>query len=244
MQPFCKGRFRARLAETDEDLRAAQRLRYRAFRLGRGRGGDPDGLDAEPLDARCRHLLVETQAGLLAGTCRLLLLPDGGGLAQSYAGQFYDLSPLAGYGGKVLEIGRFCTAAGDPEVLRMAWAALTRIVDGESVGMMSGCSSFDGADPLRHGDALALLASRHLGPPHLRPRKGRAEAVAMRPEPHDGRAALAQMPPLLRTYLAMGGWVGDHAVIDRDLDTLHVFTAVEIAAIPPARARLLRADAA
>ena len=48
------------------------------------------------------------------------------------------------------------------------------------------------------------------------------------------------MPPLLRTYLLMGGWVSDHAVVDRDLNTLHVFTALEIRAIPPARARLLR----
>jgi phytoene dehydrogenase-like protein len=55
--------------------------------------------------------------------------------------------------------------------------------------------------------------------------------------------ALRQMPPLLRSYLAMGGWVSDHAVVDRDLGTLHVCTGVEIAAIPPSRARLLRADA-
>ena len=49
------------------------------------------------------------------------------------------------------------------------------------------------------------------------------------------------MPPLLRTYLMMGGWVSDHAVMDRQLGTMHVFTGVEIKAIPPARARALRA---
>ena len=49
------------------------------------------------------------------------------------------------------------------------------------------------------------------------------------------------MPPLLRTYLAMGGWVGRHAVLDRGLGTIHVLTAVETARIPPARARALRA---
>jgi putative hemolysin len=49
------------------------------------------------------------------------------------------------------------------------------------------------------------------------------------------------MPPLLRSYLAMGGWVSDHAVVDRDLGTLHVFTGLEIGAIPAARARQLRA---
>ncbi|MGY6696499.1 MAG: hypothetical protein ACXIUW_10820 [Roseinatronobacter sp.] len=48
------------------------------------------------------------------------------------------------------------------------------------------------------------------------------------------------MPELLRMYLAMGGWVTDHAVCDNDLDTLHVFTAVDVRAIPPARMRVLK----
>jgi putative hemolysin len=56
----------------------------------------------------------------------------------------------------------------------------------------------------------------------------------------DMKQALRRMPPLLRTYLVMGGWVSDHAVIDNDLNTLHVFTGVEIKRMPPKRARLLR----
>jgi putative hemolysin len=52
------------------------------------------------------------------------------------------------------------------------------------------------------------------------------------------------MPPLLRSYLAMGGWVSDHAVIDREMGTMHVFTGLEVRAIPAARKRLLRALAA
>ena len=51
------------------------------------------------------------------------------------------------------------------------------------------------------------------------------------------------MPPLLRSYLAMGGWVSDHAVVDAHLGTLHVFTGLEINVIPPARKKLLRAIA-
>lgn len=242
MQPFCKGRYRARLAETEADLRMAQRLRHQAFRVARGLSDGPEGADVEELDSRCWHLLIEEDARLV-GTCRLLLLRDGSALGSCYAGQFYDLQPLQGYKGKLLEIGRFCMSVGDPDAVRLAWAALTRIVDGDGVGMMFGCSSFDGADPARHGDALAALAARHLGPDTMRPRSKGAEVVPLLALAHDGRRAVEQMPPLLRSYLAMGGWVGDHAVIDRDLDTLHVFTAVEIAAIPPARARLLRADA-
>ncbi len=110
--------------------------------------------------------------------------------------------------------------------------------------MLFGCSSFAGTDPAPHLDAFAHLASRHLAPPLLAPQR-KAEAVdypalVADHTPNPDRA-LASLPPLLRTYLAMGGWVSDHAVIDRDLNTLHVFTGVEIARIPPARARLLRA---
>ena len=57
------------------------------------------------------------------------------------------------------------------------------------------------------------------------------------------KQAMLRMPPLLRTYLLMGGWVSDHAVVDRQMNTLHVFTGLEIGAIPPARKRLLRAVA-
>jgi putative hemolysin len=61
--------------------------------------------------------------------------------------------------------------------------------------------------------------------------------------PLDERKAMQRMPPLLRTYLRMGGWVSDHAVVDCRMNTLHVFTAVEIDAIPPMRKRFLRATA-
>ena len=57
----------------------------------------------------------------------------------------------------------------------------------------------------------------------------------------DAKKANADMPPLLSTYLLMGGWVSDHAVIDRDLNTMHFFTAIDIKAIPQELKRLLRA---
>ena len=58
------------------------------------------------------------------------------------------------------------------------------------------------------------------------------------------RRAMRAMPPLLKSYLMMGGWVSDHAVIDAQMNTIHVFTGVEIDSIPPARKRLLTMAAA
>ena len=48
------------------------------------------------------------------------------------------------------------------------------------------------------------------------------------------------MPPLLKTYLSMGAWVSDHAVIDSNMNTLHLFTGMEISKIPENRKQFLR----
>lgn len=241
-----KGRYTLRLAESAGDLHAAQRLRWLCFVGGRRGTDDPGALDADAHDARCRHMLIEDRAaGVLVATFRLLVLPGGSGIGTSYAAQHYDLSRLAAYDAPMIEVGRFCIhpAHSDPDILRLAWAGLTSVVDRERAGLLFGCSSFMGTDAEGHAEAFAMLGARHLAPRRWLPRVKAPEvfrfARLWRRRP-DARQAMAAMPPLLRSYLMMGGWVSDHAVLDRQLDTMHVFTGLEIAAIPPARARALR----
>ncbi len=240
---LARGRYRARLAETTTDLRATQALRYLVF-VGHG-GARPrtGGLDADSFDERCRHVLIEEVAGGALVGCFRLLPTSGAEITDSYAAQYYDLTRLARFAGPMLEMGRFCIRPDvhDADVLRVAWGAITRCVDANAVGFLFGCASFAGIDPSRYGAAFDLLAARHNAPAKLAPGIGAAQVFRFGAAGViDAAAAMAQMPPLLRTYLTMGGWVSDHAVIDPDMNTLHVFTGVEIAAIPPARARSLR----
>ncbi len=244
MQPLQRGRYLVRQARTAGDLDRAQALRWRAFRAVPERG---DGRDADGFDSICQHMLIEdARSEALVATFRILLLAGGGEIGRSYAAQFYDLVPLAGIQAPMLELGRFCVDPGrhDPDILRLAWAALTAVVDAEGVGLLFGCSSFQGTDAEAYRDAFALLGARHVAPMRWRPRVKAPEAIrfAERPGAHppDPRQALQAMPPLLRSYVAMGGWVSDHAVIDRDLGTLHVFTGLEVGDVPAARARALR----
>ncbi len=72
------GRFRTRYAETGEDVEACQRLRYLAFRAGRGLGGDGDGLDRDAFDPLCRHVMIEeADSGRLVCCFRLLSIESG-----------------------------------------------------------------------------------------------------------------------------------------------------------------------
>lgn len=223
-----------------------QRLRYAAFIAGRGAVDRADGRDSDDFDAKCDHVLIEDIAtGHLVATFRLLSLGSGAEIPESYSAQYYELHALERFQRPMVEMGRFCVAPGvrDPDILRTAWAALAAYVDREGVEMLFGCSSFQGTNADAYSDAFAMLRERHLAPKRWLPRIKAPNvfkfAQKFRRKP-DRMQALKTMPPLLRSYLSMGGWVSDHAVVDRDLGTLHVFTGLEIGAIPPARKRLLR----
>ena len=241
MPLLTKGRYRARLAASAGDIAAAQELRTRAFRT--------TGPDRDAFDDICSHVLVhEARSGALVCCFRMLVLEGGAELSRSYSAQFYDLSGLQGFAGRMVEMGRFCIDPDwhDPDILRVAWGAMTRFVDDNDIAMLFGCSSFAGTETAEYLDAFAMLKHRHLGPKRWLPRVKAPDvfrfAARLRRKP-DAKKAMLRMPPLLRTYLLMGGWVSDHAVVDRQLNTLHVFTGLEIGAIPPARKRLLRAVA-
>ncbi|WP_052248870.1 GNAT family N-acetyltransferase [Leisingera sp. ANG-Vp] len=236
-----KGRYRARLAAGAEDVAAAQRLRGLCF--------GTSGIDQDGFDADCIHVLVEDiRSGALVSCFRLLVLEGGGGLGRSYSAQFYDLTALQAFQGRMAEMGRFCIhpARSDPDILRVAWGGMTAFVDANEVEMLFGCSSFAGTSAEAYLDAFAMLKHRHLAPQRWLPRVKAPNvfrfAARLRRKP-DARKAMLRMPPLLRSYLMMGGWVSDHAVVDTHMNTLHVFTGLEVGAIPASRKRLLRAVA-
>ncbi|MDP5306857.1 GNAT family N-acetyltransferase [Paracoccus spongiarum] len=250
MQPFRRGRYQARLADTPADIRAAQRLRWLCFMAGNGAADDGQQIDRDALDDTCQHMLVEDAAsGHLVCTFRFLRLSGGAEIARSYSAQFYNLAALERFDGPMVEMGRFCIHPDhrDPDIIRTAWAAMTRYVDAAGIEMLFGCSSFIGTEPEDHAEAFAMLKERHLAPRRWWPRVKAPRvfrfARALRLRKPDPKRAMAAMPPLLRSYLAMGGWVSDHAVVDPALRTMHVFTGVEIRAIPAARRRLMRAAA-
>ncbi|WP_380052550.1 GNAT family N-acetyltransferase [Falsihalocynthiibacter sp. SS001] len=240
-----KGRYSVRVAQTDEDLAAAQLLRFRAFV-----DQDPQaaGVDADDFDARCTHIMVEENASGALVCCFRLLDLNSSEIEASYSAQFYELSGLREFDGPMVEMGRFCIdpACQDADILRVAWGAMARYVDERGVKLLFGCSSFKGVEASEYYDAFALLKERHLAPKHWLPKVKApkvfkfAQRLRRKPNPKN---AMRVMPPLLKTYLVMGGWVSDHAVVDHKLNTLHVFTGLEIGAIPPARKRLLRAVA-
>lgn len=233
------GGLEVQFAGTQADFNAIHTLRRACFRRAAGQD------DSDVFDQIFAHLMVrDSTSGDLVASARLhVLAHDTLGPATSYTAQFYDLGPIMAQFHRAVEIGRICLSRNAPpdtaRALLSALAQHCRTLDAQA---LLGCASFHGVDPARHASALDWLRRHHLAPVELRGRRVSARTMDL---PHlpdaAGRDALANMPTLLRLYLGLGGWVSDHAVMDPDLDTLHVLTLVRVDAIPPARRRSLLA---
>jgi len=234
------GHYRARFASSQKDILAAQTLRYQCFNLS-----NKFELDVDDFDTVCQHVLIENlETEKLICCYRILKFDNGENISSSYSSKFYDLKALESYTEPMIEIGRFCidSEANDPSVVLTAWAALAQIVDQNQTELLFGCSSFEGIEKEKYLDSFALLRDRYMAPDHWRPKIKAAQVFYYSKDliyKVDKKKALLNMPPLLKTYLSMGAWVSDHAVVDLNMKTLHLFTGMEVSKIPKSRKNFL-----
>lgn len=229
-----------RLAADHADIEAAQKLRWDVFRSELGaKLANSRALDSDHYDAVCDHLLVEdSRSGRcrVVGTYRLLRQTVAKQLSGFYSAGEFDLTPLAGGTGEMLELGRSCVAAGyrDATTIQLLWRGIANYLEENHISMMFGCGSFHGTDPSQHADALSYLHHHHLAPPALRARAlaDRFIDMAMISRgSYDLRQTLRRLPPLIKAYLRVGAMVGDGAVIDHEFNTTDVFIVMPTRAI-------------
>ncbi|MCE6949580.1 GNAT family N-acetyltransferase [Cereibacter sphaeroides] len=233
-----------RLAASDRDLRAAQRLRYRIFVEELGGNGDlvdhSARLERDEFDAHCDHLLLidrRRSAEALddvVGVYRLMPGDRAERLGRFYCDTEYDLDPLRRSGRRLLELGRSCVHEeyrGGSAVF-LLWSGLADYVLSHGTELLFGVASFHGIDTEALAEPLACLHHNHLAPAELRVRVRPECGVRMDLIPADRidrRAAMLAMPPLIKAYLRLGGFVGEGAWIDRAFNTTDVCLVMDTA---------------
>ncbi|HEY8012408.1 MAG TPA: GNAT family N-acyltransferase [Dongiaceae bacterium] len=234
------GDIELRLAENEDEIRAAQALRYRIFyeEMSAEPTAEMSRLrrDFDSFDDYCDHLLVIDRAlpagpRRVVGTYRLLRRAMAEKRGQFYSVDEYDIRQILAFPGEILELGRSCIepAYRQRSIMQLMWRGIADYVMYHEIGLMFGCASLAGVDPTAHALALSYLYHHHLAPANLRPRALPSRYVAMNMMPRDqvdARAALGQLPPLIKGYLRLGGFVGDGAVIDNQFHTTDVSVVV------------------
>jgi putative hemolysin len=228
-----------RLAETTADIDAAQALRYRIFYERLGAQPLPETAclrrDVDQFDSDCDHLLVLDHSrgtGRVIGTYRLIRRDTAARLGGFYSAKEFDISAVVRHAGEVLELGRSCVdpAYRNRSAMQLLWSGIAAYVFHYDVVLMFGCASLPGTNPDALSIPLSYLHRYHLAPPALRPRALTDRYVEMRrlrPCAIDATRAMAALPPLIRGYLRLGGFVGDGAVVDEQFNTTDVCVVVK-----------------
>lgn len=244
-------KFRVSMAACAEDLRSAQALRYDVFVRELGGGGPlvdhKAQLEQDRFDPYFDHMLLHDDAvGKVVGVYRMLRPAQAQAAGQYYSESEYDLTPLRATGRRLLELGRSCVHAdyrGGTAMLHL-WAGLADYVARHRIDILFGVASFHGTDTSALAEPLSLLHHRHLAPQAFRVRAlpPHAQSMNLMPESKiDRRAAMVQVPSLIKAYLRLGGVVGEGAFVDKAFNTTDVCLIMDTAAMSERQKRIYRA---
>ena len=233
-----------RLAETEEEIIAAQKLRYQVFYEDMNAKPTAEmkslARDFDSFDAHCDHLLVLDLGPTgshrqVVGTYRLMRRSAARLQGQFYTSNEYDIGPILAYPGEILELGRSCVASAYRNGVTMAllWRGIAEYTRHHNIEVMFGCASLPGTDPRAVGPQLAYLHRHHLAPETLRPRAlaERVIEIDLNLDDDDLRRGRLALPPLIKGYLWLGGFVGEGAVVDFDFGTTDICVVVRIDAV-------------
>ncbi len=228
-----------RKTRSQADVVLAQRLRYEVFNVELGEGlatSHAQGLDADPFDLQCDHLVIEEQGtGKIVGTYRL----QTGAMAEAglgyYSAQEFDFSPYEPLRNQVLELGRACIHHDhrNRAVLDLLWRGIGGYAIAHGSRYLLGCSSLTSQDPAEGWGLYRKLENDYLAPPELRTvPTGRYEMPAL----HAMRENV-KTPKLFAAYLSIGAVIAGPPALDTEFQTIDFLTILDVAKISDAGKR-------
>jgi putative hemolysin len=225
--------FRLSLAQNMDDLTQCQRLRYLVFNceLGEGlSGSEACGLDRDPFDLICDHLMVHDAAsGNLVGTYRMQTGYRAKGNLGYYSEQLFDFGPFEPLRGEILELGRACVHEDyrHTTALFMLWKGIASYAALCNARYLVGCSSITSQNENEGMALFRQLCHKYLAEP----------ALQTAPKPafqcqETGPIAPPSPPRLFRAYLEISARLCGPPAIDREFRTIDFLTILDLQAIP------------
>lgn len=231
------GSLEVRLAKSEEDIKAAQLLRYEIFYEECGAQPDKEMAllkrDISPIDDFCDVLLViDHNLNKIVGTYRFMLREAAQQYGDYYTTSEFEISKIVAYPGQIMELGRSCVHKDyrNKPTMQLLWRGIGAYIQLNQVSLCFGCASFIGTDVSPYSQALAYLYHYHLAPPELRAKAISFNYLDMNLIPKDEvdqKLALRQLPPLIKGYLRLGGFIGEGAFIDKSFNSIDVCIIVK-----------------
>ena len=223
-----------RLARNREEIRAAQALRFQVFNLELNEGLEQSyatGLDEDPFDSVCDHLVVEhLPSANIVGTYRLQSGRDAATQLGYYCAQEFEFQVFEPLRAEMIELGRACVHPQHRNlvVLGLLWKGIADYARLRGARYLFGCSSITSQDPAVGASAYTDLCRRYLVSPAWRTRPLPAYDCCL-----DHLAAEpVKIPKLLRAYLALGAKICGPPALDREFKTIDFLTLLDLETLP------------
>jgi putative hemolysin len=224
-------------ARHQDEVRAAQRLRYAVFagEMGARLTTPLAGHDIDLFDDFCEHLLVRDEAsGQVIGTYRVLTPAQARRVGSTYSDIEFDLTRLRDLRERMVELGRSCVHAEHRQggVILALWGALAGFMGRNKLDTMIGCASI----PMWHqgvisGDAAASIW-RQLSATHMAPIQYQVQPRLPLPVQRLDGALDVEPPALIRGYLRLGAKVLGPPAWDPDFNTADLPMLMRIDELP------------
>lgn len=224
------GQYATRLARTPEDVRAAQQLRFEVFNLELNEGLEQSyatGLDVDPFDAVCDHLIVEqVSTGHIVGTYRLQTGTSAAKNLGYYCAQEFEFSVFEPIRHEIVELGRACVHRQHRNlvVLGLLWKGIADYATDRSGRYLIGCSSLTSQNPAEGASAYAELCRKNLAETQFRTKPLAAFECCL---DHMAEEKI-QIPKLLRAYLTVGAKICGPPALDHHFQTIDFLTLLDI----------------
>jgi putative hemolysin len=227
--------YSVRLARDAGDFRAAQTLRFQVFNLELNEGlaqSYATGLDADPFDAVCEHLLVEhVPTRQVVGTYRLQTGLNAARHGGYYCAQEFEFEVYEPLRAKIVELGRACVHRQHRNlmVLGLLWKGIADYAKERGGRYLMGCSSLTSQSPDVGASAYTDLCRKKClveMPWQTRPtRHYECPLDQLAEEP-------VALPKLLRAYLAIGAKICGPPALDPQFQTIDFLTLLDLKLLP------------
>ena len=228
--------YATRIAKTEDEIRAAQALRFEVFNLELNEGLQESfvtRLDEDPFDPCCDHLIVEhLPTNAIVGTYRMQTGTSAAHHLGYYSAQEFEFGAFERFRSEIVELGRACVHKQHRNlvVLGLLWKGVADYAQVHNARYLLGCSSITSQNPAVGATAYAELCRHHLAAPEYRTRP--------RPDYECSLEALAadspKIPKLLRAYLTIGAKICGPPALDRKFKTIDFLTLLDFKALPTA----------
>ena len=225
-------------ARHQDEVRAAQRLRYQVFAVEMG-ATLPITVprhDIDLFDDYCEHLLVRDEAsGEVIGTYRVLTPTQAKRAGGTYSDTEFDLTRLRSLRDRMVELGRSCVHVDHRSggVILALWGALAEFMARNQLDTMIGCASIPMQTGGTNSGQAAASIWRQVKQTHLAPIEYHVTPRLALPVDKLDDSLNIEPPALIRGYLRLGAKVLGAPAWDPDFNSADLPMMMRIADLPP-----------